>query len=337
MHQATSFRALTKSLYLAAALGAASVGCGASPAASSASSDDEALESPDLLAAQAAWGDAIAATPAEDGCFQASYPSMAWEAIDCVAAPTHFNVLPPALGNGAHPSTVGNGNDYAAQSAGLISQTVGTFPTISDVTSENDDGTANGYSIQLNSNFMSGTASCKGVAKCQSWSQFVYSSEEKSAFIQDWLIGIGACPSSAWNDDGQGDCYKNSAAVTVPRFLIKHLSLLKMSGSATSSKDSLVFTAEGKAYKTSQADSITDLSTAWTSSEFNIIGDGGGSAATFNKGASVTVKVALTDGSTSAPTCVGNDGTTGETNNLTAGACTTGGGTSPFIEFTESR
>ena len=274
----------------------------------------------------------------DDGCFEATYPQMAWVKADCAAAPTHFSTRPTLSSNGITASTVGNGADYAAQTTGKISKAIGTFPTVTGVKTETDDGTSNGYSIQLNSNFMSGTKACNGVSGCLSWSQFVYSSEEESAFIQDWLIGIGSCPKTgSWIDAGSGDCYKNSAAVSVPTLAITTLSTFKMSGAATSSKDSLVFTASGKAYSTSQADTITDLSTAWNASEFNIIGDGGGSEAVFNKGSSVTVKIALTDGSTSAPTCVSNGGTTGETNDLTAGKCTTASGTSPSISFVESR
>jgi hypothetical protein len=261
---------------------------------------------------------------------------MTWTEIDCGQAPSPSGVSPP-VSSGGQPDTVGNGKDYAAQSSGLISKSIGTFPKVTGVKTETDDGTSNEYSLQLNSNFMSGTKACKGVSGCQSWSQFVYASSENSAFIQDWLIGIGTCPSSAWEDDGQGDCFKNSAAVSVPTTAITSLSTFKMSGSATSSKDSLVFTAAGEAYSTSQADSVTNLSTAWNTSEFNIIGDGGGSEAVFNKGSSITVKIALTDGSTSAPSCVSNGGTTGETSDLTLGKCTTGSGSSPFIEFTESR
>jgi hypothetical protein len=341
MNHTTPFRVLTKSLLLTTALGGMSVGCGASStnvSASATSATSAAVASPDLVAAQSAWAEAVSAAPsAEEGCFHASYPSMTWEAIDCAQAPTRFNIRPSLSSNGVHNNTVGNGNDYAAVSTGLTSKAVGTFPTVSGVKTETDSGTSNEYSIQLNSNFMSGTKACKGVSGCQSWSQFVYSSSEESAFIQDWLIGIGTCPSSAWNDDGSGDCYKNSAAVSVPKIAITSLSTFKMSGAATSSKDSLVFTAAGEAYSTSQADSVTNLSTAWNASEFNIIGDGGGSSAVFNKGSSITVKLALTDGSTSAPSCESKDGTTGETNDLTAGKCTTGSGSSPYIEFTEAR
>ena len=323
------------------AFGAACVGCGAPPSepaateGSPATAESAAVEA----AARADWREAIVRAPAaEEGCFYAAYPAMTWDKIACSDAPVRFRSHPAPSRNAAGvPFTVGNGNDFAAQASGLISQSTGTFPTVTGVTSESD-GQKNTYSIQLNSNFMSGTAACKGVSGCQSWSQFVYSTSERSAFIQDWLIQIGSkCPDSTYFSDGEGDCYKNSAAVSVPALAISNLSGFKMVGSAVKNgKDTLVFTAEGEAFSTNQPDSTTNLATAWNASEFNIIGDGGGSSATFNKGSSVTVKIALSDGSTSAPACVANDGTTGETNNLTLGKCTTGGGSSPFIQFTES-
>jgi hypothetical protein len=185
---------------------------------------------------------------------------------------------------------------------------------------------------------MSGTAACAGVSGCLSWLQYVYSSTERAAFMQYWLIGIGSCPKGGWMSAGGGDCYKNSAAVTVPTIAISQLAQLKMSGTAAKGgKDTLVFTNGSQAYTTSGADTVADLATAWTASEFNIIGDGGGSSAVFNKGSSVTVKIAVTNGTTTAPSCVGNDGTTGETNNLTLGSCSAAGGSSPYITFTQSR
>jgi hypothetical protein len=220
--------------------------------------------------------------------------------------------------------------------SGLISSSVGTFPTVTGVTSETD-GRKNTYSIQLNSNFMSGTAACLGYSGCLSWQQGVYSSSEEAAFFQYWLIGFGSrCP-SGWYSDGEGDCYKNSAAITVPTIAITDLANLKMSVSAAKGqKDAVIFTNGTEAYTTSGADSVADLATAWTATEFNVIGDGGGSEAVFNKGSSVTVKIVVANGTTNAPTCVPNDGTTGETNNLTLGKCTSAGGASPYIEFTES-
>jgi hypothetical protein len=281
--------------------------------------------------ARESWRESIARTAAPyEGCFEAEYPATGWKNVSCVEAPDKM-YLPHGL---SRPESVGDGNDFAASVAGLMSSAVGSFPTVTGVTSEKD-GSANVYSIQLNSNFMT-TAVCSGHSGCQSWEQFVYSSGETSAFMQYWLINYGnKCP-SGWNSYS-GSCYKNSAAVSVPKQAISTLANLKLSGTAVSGgNDTLVFTTPTKAYSTTGKDSVVDLATGWNESEFNIIGDGGGSAATFNRGASMTVKVAVTNGTTSAPKCAAGAGTTGETNNLTLGKCTATGGATPYIQFTQS-
>ncbi len=286
--------------------------------------------------AQDVWRETIARNPTTvEGCFHTSYPSTDWAQVDCGIAPNRpFLKRQPATGDA--PETVGNGNDYSAQVSGLITQTVGTFPTVKGVTSESD-GTANTYSIQLNSNFMT-KARCHTISGCNAWQQFVYSSSSEQAFMQYWLIGQGTCPDSTWMDAGGGDCYKNSAGVNVPQLPISDLSTMKMSGSAVKGGlNTLVFTAKGEAYSVTGKDSVVELALDWNASEFNIIGDGDASEATFNAGSSVTVKIAVTSGSTAAPVCTANTGTTGETNNLTAGACTATGGSTPYVEFTESR
>ena len=291
------------------------------------------------LQARESWRETIAHTPVPDtivrtvasgqACFHASYPSTAWNKVECTVAPNR-----PYTHRGAvAPQTVGDGVDYAAEVTPLISETVGTFPTVTDVTSEKD-GSSNVYSIQLNSNFMS-TAACNGISGCLAWEQFVYSSGEQAAFMQYWLINYGTCP-SGWNTYSP-DCYKNSAAVSVPQVAISQLKNLKLSGTAVSNgSDTLVFTTATEAYSTTGKDSVVDLATDWHESEFNIIGDGGGSEASFNKGASITVKLAVTDGSTAAPTCASDAGTTGETNNLTLKSCTASSGSTPSISFVES-
>lgn len=299
--------------------------------------DDEAQ------VAQLSWREAIAATPTADGCFQASFPNMTWEAVACTAAPSRAIGSPRAkLSAGgvdslARPFLVGDGTDYALHVPGLISSSTGSFPVVTGVTSESGGGVRNGYSIQLNSNFMSGTAACRGVSGCLSWAQFVYSSEERAVFIQNWLIGIGTCPSRSWNNAGGGDCFINSAAVSAPTIAITSLANLKMTGTAASGgSDGLVFANGTTAFRTSEADTVTGLSGAWHEAEFNIIGDGGGSEAVFNTGSSIRVEITATSGSTAAPTCIANDGTTGETNNLRLGTCTGTGGTTPNIQFTET-
>ena len=285
---------------------------------------------------QEAWREAIVRTavPAE-GCFQASYPSLAWSKVECTIAPN----VPYMPRKGAKGQTVGNGDDYAAEvTSGVISETIGTFPTVTGVTKETGLLGANDYSLQLNSNFMN-TAACDGASdpsECLDWEQFVYSSGYREAFMQYWLINYNnRCPSGWFTYSN--DCYTNSSAVGAPKEAIKTLDTLKLSGTAVNGgSDTLVFTVGTKAYSTTGLDSVVDLATAWTESEFNIVGDGDGSAADFNKGSSVTVKVAVTNGTENVPTCAADAGTTGETNNLNLGSCSGTGGTSPYIQFTES-
>ena len=285
---------------------------------------------------QEIWRGAIVQTqvPAE-GCFEASYPTLSWNSVECAVAPN----VPYTPRRGQISDTVGNGNDYAAQiTSGLINTTVGTFPTVTGVKKETGSGGANDYSIQLNSNFMN-TAACKGAsvpAKCLDWEQFVYASGYDVAFMQYWLINWNnPCPSGWFSYSN--DCYTNSNGVTAPREAITTLKTLKLSGAAKKgSIDTLVFTAGTHAYSVTGKDSVVDLATAWKESEFNIIGDGGGSAADFNAGSHVTVKVAVSNGTANAPKCAANAGTTGETNNLNLGSCAGTGGASPYIQFTES-
>jgi hypothetical protein len=138
--------------------------------------------------------------------------------------------------------------------------------------------------------------------------------------------------------NGIGDCYRNSAAVIVQTAQpIANLSQLMLSGAAVpGGKDTLVFTAETRAYRVSGNDSVVDLATDWHQSEFNIIGDCCGSEAIFNKGSSLLVNIEILNGSTTKPACVGNAGTTAETNNLTLMGCAAFGGANPQFEFAES-
>jgi hypothetical protein len=290
---------------------------------------------------QETWREAIAQTAVPgEGCFHASYPSLAWNKIECAVAPN----VPYRPRSGRISQTVGDGNDYAAEvSTGLIKKTIGSFAKVTGVKTETGLLGPNDYSLQLNSNFMN-TAACDGAsnpAKCLDWEQFVYSSGYDAAFMQYWLINWNnPCPSGWFSYIN--DCYTNSAAVTVPQEAITKLKTLKLSGAATKGSvkkggiDTLVFTAGKQAYSTTGSDSVVDLATAWTQSEFNIVGDGDGSQATFNSGSSVTVKVALSNGTKNAPKCASDAGTTGETNNLNLGSCAGTGAATPYIEFIES-
>jgi hypothetical protein len=287
-------------------------------------------------AIQEAWRETMARTSAPgEGCFRTDYPSTIWKGVACVAAPNRPHLHPGRLS----PLTVGDGSDYAAVVSGLISTTVGSFPAVMGVTGETSQGASNSYSLQINSQFFSSPTCAKAArpSQCTGWEQFVYDSEGPSAYMQYWLINYGASCPSTWMSDHQGSCYRNSNAVSVPHEAITNLKTLRMSGAAVAKGiDTLVLTVGTKAYGVTGKDSVVYLADAWKTSEWNIFGDGDGSEADFNKGASVTVKIALTDGKTTAPTCKGGDGTTAETNNLTLGKCVAAGGTTPSVTFTES-
>lgn len=288
-----------------------------------------------------AWRAAIAHAPTPStGCFTAVYPLTTWKSVACVVAPNRPYI--PRSSSGGSSQTVGNGNDYAAVTATLTSNAVGSFPVVRRLKSETDDGQPNVYSLQLNSNFMSGDQACAGAnnpSTCLGWLQYVYSSSEHAAFMQYWLIrytgGTVHCP-AGWNT-ATPDCWKNSAGVFVPQEVVTDLPHMSLSGNAVSGGlDTLVYMDGANAYSTTGQDSVMFLSAGWTGSEYNIIGDGGGSEAVFNAGTALTVQIDLTDGTNAVPTCKAHDGTTGETNNLNLKTCTPRGGNVPRVRFKES-
>lgn len=296
----------------------------------------------------AAWKQSIATAPTPgEGCYTADFPSIHWRRVACTVAPLRPYV--PATGvpaNGRSSRTVGGGNDYAAVSTSLTSRATGSFPTVSGVTSEKNDGVANQYSLQLNSNFFSGASACnkaKTPSNCLAWEQFVFAEQGNPGaggllFVQYWLIDFDkSCPSGWMKFDH--DCYRNSdSAVNVPKQAISQLGNLALTGEAVPhGLDTIKLTTAAHAYSVTQKDSVVTLAKFWNASEFNVIGDGNASEASFNKGTSITVKIALNDGTAAAPICQGDAGTTGETNNLNLGKCKASAGATPSIKFTESR
>ena len=340
------------------ALVAALISATALPVVYAAPSNGVSLQAPSELVgpleAQARdnWREDIAriATPTE-GCFEAYYPSVIWHQVACKEVVPRVAPTPRWHKLGAS-ETAGNGNDYTLPTTSLIKQTVGSFPSVSGVTSEQGVGVAsyggggilgpNEYSLQINSSFSSTTAACRSHSGCTVWQQYVYAPDynvqgQAAVFMQYWLIGYGTrCP-SGWGSDGAGDCYKNSAAATAPDVPATQLANVKLTGTVTAGgNDTVVFTNGTKAYSSSGKDSVLYLAQVWKESEFNVVGNAGGSEADFNSGSSITVHVAVNDGSTTAPSCVANSGTTGESNNLNLGSCTASGGSAPSIQFTES-
>jgi hypothetical protein len=315
-----------------------------------------AAELPDVTvdpesAARADWRALMAQnpTPAE-GCFHASYPDIVWQKVDCKMGqprvhPTHVTA------SDDEPEVTGNGNDYIAKATGLITLAGGSFTT-KGVTSEVGVGVAeykdegilgpNEYSLQINTNDKMTTSACAGGdSGCHVWQQFVYSPDyitkgKAAVLIQYWLLGWGSssCP-GGWVKSGK-NCFTNSAHAEAPDLPITDLGKVSLSATAMAGRyDSVIFSYDSDSYGVSTKDGVLDISSVWNKAEFNVFGNAGGSRADFNNGSSIAVTVVLLDGSTSAPTCVANDGTTGETNNLNLGSCTAFSGI-PHIEFTES-
>lgn len=326
--------------------------------------------------ARQAWRTTMQKTAAPwTGCFHASYPSTLWEPVDCVESPGYRSALPKTA-NREQVVGDGYDYVAGAPSGTLFSSVTGSFPSVSGVTSEKSVGVAlfggggilgsNEYTLQVNTNFAH-TAACAGYAKCQAWQQYVMStntpvsltssrlSDETEVFIEYWLIDYGVhqrnediCPSGFLDagEDSEGpgdDCVQNTPATAIARgqIPITDLADLQLSGSATANgTDAATVTFDGDAYTATVADSYTDIASGWDHAEFNVLGNAGGSRADFNtSGVSIAVKLALDDGSTAAPSCISpssDQGTTGETNNLTLGSCSATGGSAPSIEFTES-
>jgi hypothetical protein len=293
-------------------------------------------------ARQASWRAAIARTPSPGkGCFQASYPLTVWKQVACTTAPARPYV--PTLGRHHGAQQTGDGHDYAGVTKQITLDATGTFPKVSGLKSETGaGGRANAYSLQINSNFMSGNPACANsfdTSRCLSWLQYVYSSTSHAAFMQYWLIhytgGSVHCP-AGWNTFSD-DCYRNSNAVSVPLQPITELPNIILKGAAVAGgTDTLTMTTATQAYTVGGQDSVVFLATSWHESEWNIIGDGGGSSANFNPGTKLTVRIDLNDGTTKKPKCRDEAGTTGETNNLTRGKCSAKGGDHPYIQFKET-
>jgi hypothetical protein len=264
------------------------------------------------------------------GCFEATYPSIAWTRIACSTPPRIWFPVPPSRRQ-IRPQNVGDGLDFTADtSPKLISTAIGAFPNVKGVTSVQSEGCCgiqglNSYSLQLNSYFFT-TSACGNIPNCAGWEQFVYSnppSSDGELFIQDWLVATegslsGCPPSEGWEYVGIG-CVQNSPyGVTIPNVSITDLGKVIETGAAASSGDSIYLSVGKKEYgmQNVQGDGITDLSQHWEGAEFNVIGNAGGDIADFNSGSKITVSLQTDIGAKKKPTCPADSGTTGESNNL---------------------
>lgn len=240
--------------------------------------------------------------------------------------------------NGPRPNVVGNGNDISGQApSGHISQAIGDFENVTDVTSESGPvgnagpSLANTYTLQINTDFFGGTSVCAASPNpdCQGWEQFVYENDSVGfAYIQYWIIAYNAnCPAGqGWNQIalyGGTYCWKNNSAgpVSVPFQPITDMANWTFSGHVSSMGDSVTMSTGTQAY-TQSGDNAVDAANGWTIAEFNIFGDGGdssgGGTASFNTGASANTRTEIVYGGTTAPDCAAK-GFTAEMNNLSFG------------------
>jgi len=287
------------------------------------------------VSTKAKWQTAIAQVPERGtGCYQASYPSLQWHSVKCVAAPKI--PLAPALrpGSAKHtgPLTVGDGTDYSAVVSGLISKATGTFTNVSSGISEKGDvggsgsKVSNSFSLQLNSQFFTGSPACAHAsvpADCQAWQQFVYTyngGNTGDVYMQYWLIDYSASCPSGWSSYSS-DCYTNSNASEVSGITAAELATVSLSATAASGGNDAVSLSlgSGSATTVTGKDTKVDLAAYWNTTEWGVYGDGGGSAADFGTSNTLEAVTALTSTSSSAPSCV-EEGFTGETNNLTLAA-----------------
>ncbi len=172
-------------------------------------------------------------------------------------------------------------------------------------------------------------------------------------FIEWWLLGYcdasappgyegcsgntpifpnGGCPTFgglSWMESGDS-CYLNSMEVATTTLsgaptglTAAQLDTVTLTGNANyegTGNDMLSLSiAGGSSYAVNMGtpDNLLDLYSHWTQSEFNVVGDMGGSNAVFSAGTSIVVNAALFGGSGPlAGVCLSNAGTTGETNNL---------------------
>lgn len=287
------------------------------------------------------------ATPAE-GCYTAAYPVRAWHGVACAAAPKlDFAPNSGAVESGGvassaavraagaatrtknDPEIVGAGEDYSAEVNGLLTSATGTFPVVQNVTEETGENAQtsqqvpNSFSLQLDSAPFA-TALCDGQPDCSGWEQFLFSNpgddEPGSVFIEFWLVDVGPepCPgewTSFEGESGQKDCYLDSPAQELPGQPITNLGNMSLTGTVSGTQDTVSLSTGGDSLYTVSAPGVLELAKEWNAAEFLVGGDGDGTQANFNAGASITAQTATRYGSSAAPTCL-NRGWSAETNNL---------------------
>jgi hypothetical protein len=200
-------------------------------------------------------------------------------------------------------------------------------------------------------------AACQGHSGCQIWQQFIYTTDfngdsgrapsHSELFMQYWLFNWSleanaSCPHGWTSSAGRNnhtDCFRNGHLQSVPVVVpVAELSEVKLSCTVQQNgNDELYFTYGADAWAVIESDGFNkdepnedgiDIASIWQGVEFNIVGNTSSSQAVFNEGTVLGVTVNILDGSNLPPLClkdsdprVGYVGTTGETNNLALGPC----------------
>ena len=278
------------------------------------------------------------APPQNSGCFQANYPTTAWQPITCSDS-TYVPVkYIPVVGAA--------GGDYVASVSGTtIGDASGHFSTMSGFSKEVDNFEGSNYfSLQINSQFFSCNTVYTASKSATCWEQFVFQNYPGSNlgeyYIEYALAGYystyGSCPpltdrppgGSSWtNAPGTGDCYANTAVQQVSLQQASNLVNLAMGGAAnlqSNGYDEVLFCVSTTCNTYSETDGVLNLYQSWTHAEWNVLGVGGGSEANFNPGVSVSATTNLYNPSNSRlnPTCSSvSPSYTGESNNLWSSSC----------------
>lgn len=295
--------------------------------------------------------------PSSKGCFTATYPDPAWHEVPCSTEPIKIQL--PKRGGGLRPAVVGNGTDFLAQVTGHISEAEGSFDSVtvaSETQTYTDTSTtpptvtttANGYGLQLNTDYFT-TSACSSSPdpNCRGWEQFIVSSFG-GAGIQYWLSPygppgttcpaphhVGCMPGESWPDGwcefqftptDPVQCVVNGLGVhayppgVATPLDINNVHQVKLMGRAAgvggSATDGAFVTYGTSVASAPGGNFFPDLSSQWQTAEFNIFGSCCAMQAEFNIGTTMDVRLAVTSGTADPPGCLVG-GFTGETNNLT--------------------
>jgi hypothetical protein len=291
--------------------------------------DDPMALSPEERQKREAWQKSMSQVPLpKNGCFRAVYPSMEWQETQCTPGPSY--PMPPR--RGPRPLIVGDGSDVAPQApAGFISTAIGSFDSVTGVTSESGPIANTGpslpdtYTLQINTEQFKSTA-CAGspntdpITGCRGWQQFVFENNPSNhrIGIQYWLIRYNTtCPAGAgWNQfsfTGDTDiyCWKNNSmgwATTKDAQPIANLGQISLIGAVSASGDSVKLASGNVIEGTQSGDNAVNAAAGWQIAEFNVFGDAGnsdgGGTASFNSGSSIVPRTRVIYGGTDPPNCV---------------------------------